>query len=106
MAEGSGLSAEIYFEKVPKITEVLEYLLPQNVPGGTNRNWASYGSKISLKDENLKLILTDPQTSGGLLVAIAPDFENNFIALGKEFGLELKSIGKITSKKEHAVIVT
>ena len=106
MAEGSGLSAEIYFEKVPKITEVLEYLLPQNVPGGTNRNWASYGSKISLKDENLKLILADPQTSGGLLVAIAPDFENNFIALGKEFGLELKSIGKITSKKEHAVIVT
>jgi selenide,water dikinase len=85
MAEGSGLSAEINYEAVPKIPEVLEYLSAQNVPGGTNRNWASYGSKISLEDENHKLILADPQTSGGLLVAVSPEFKTDFIALAKDF---------------------
>jgi selenide,water dikinase len=59
-----------------------EYLDQNSVPGGTNRNWNSYGHKISSGSKTLTrktTILADPQTSGGLLVAVeeskTADFE-------------------------------
>ena len=73
MAEGSGLSAEIDFNSVRLITPDLQEYLDQNsLPGGTNRNWDSYGDKIIIEVDydNRKNILADPQTSGGLLIAV------------------------------------
>jgi selenide,water dikinase len=68
MAEGSGVSAIIEFENIPLITPVLkEYLDQSCVPGGTHRNWDSYGEKIGTLTTYQKTILADPQTSGGLL---------------------------------------
>ncbi|MEO6454565.1 MAG: selenide, water dikinase SelD, partial [Ginsengibacter sp.] len=70
MAEGSGLSAVIDFENIPLIVEDLRYYIHENcVPGGTNRNWGSYGDKIGNISDYQKTILADPQTSGGLLIA-------------------------------------
>ena len=73
MAEGSGLSAVIDFNKIPLITDDLKNYVDQKcVPGGTNRNWDSYGDKIGDITDYQKTILADPQTSGGLLIAVDP----------------------------------
>ncbi|MBF0362820.1 MAG: selenide, water dikinase SelD [Oligoflexia bacterium] len=76
MCEGSGVNAEIDFKRVPIIKSIDKYLELKTIPGGTKRNWNSYGHKISLEtsSENIsemqKNILCDPQTSGGLLIAV------------------------------------
>jgi len=87
MCEGSGLQAKIDFGKVPIIPEVEEYLSQGAIPGGTNRNWSSYGEKIGQLTEYQKHILADPQTSGGLLVAIEPNYQIEFEALLHENGI-------------------
>lgn len=73
MCEGSALQAVIEFDKVPKIDVIEEYLDRGAIPGGTNRNWKSYGHKIKAETEELNrktTILADPQTSGGLLISV------------------------------------
>jgi selenide, water dikinase len=108
MAEGSSLSAEIFFEKLSLITGDLKYYIDQkSVPGGTQRNWDSYGEKITGADKYKQAILADPQTSGGLLVAVdslgASDVESVF----REFGLEnhLTPIGRFVPRNAHIVAV-
>ncbi|MCB0511618.1 MAG: selenide, water dikinase SelD [Bacteroidetes bacterium] len=98
MCEGSHLRAEIEFDKVPTIHS-LDFYLEQNcIPGGTNRNWQSYGHKISNLTEKQKHILADPQTSGGLLVAVEEGFCNEFEAFLESKKLLFKSFGVL---KEH-----
>ena len=72
MCEGSDLNATIEFEKVPVIPGYLTYVEQGCIPGGTGRNWASYGARVRLSGDNQRPILADPQTSGGLLIAVAP----------------------------------
>jgi selenide,water dikinase len=91
MCEGSNLQAEIDFNKVPKLTVIDEYLDQKSIPGGTNRNWDSYGHKIGEITERQKHILADPQTSGGLLVAVEPQFAEVFESLLKENGIAEES---------------
>ena len=71
MAEGSGLSAVVDFSNVRQITsDLTSYIDQKCVPGGTNRNWDSYGQKIGTLTDYQKAVLADPQTSGGLLIAV------------------------------------
>jgi selenide,water dikinase len=84
MCEGSGLSAEIEFDKVPVIPSVGYYLEQKCFPGGTTRNWNSYGTKIGTVSDEQKYILADPQTSGGLLVAVEEDHTAEFEELWKQ----------------------
>lgn len=81
MCEGSSLRAVINFNNIPIIPEASAYLALGSIPGGTNRNWASYGHKIEAISDEVKNILCDPQTSGGLLIAIDANYETEF----KEF---------------------
>ncbi len=86
MCEGSGLSAVIDFDKVPVIPS-LQYYLDQNcIPGGTQRNWDSYGHKVGQVTNRQKQVLADPQTSGGLLVAVAQNGIRDFEAFLQEQG--------------------
>lgn len=87
MCEGSNLNAEVYFDAVPLITNLDAYLDKKAIPGGTNRNWDSYGHKIMEISEHKKNILCDPQTSGGLLIAIDPRGLKDFERIMKEEGL-------------------
>ncbi|MCH8331599.1 MAG: selenide, water dikinase SelD, partial [Bacteroidetes bacterium] len=66
ICEGSGLSALIEYDRVPRIDILDQYLDQNSVPGGTDRNWDSYRHKIGEISERQKHILCDPQTSGGL----------------------------------------
>lgn len=105
MCEGSDVSAEIHADLVPVIDrEILNYYIEQkSIPGGTNRNFASYGHKIAGLDDYTKVILCDPQTSGGLLVAVQEEHAVDFEMYCKNNGLELNSFGKLVAKKEFAV---
>ncbi|MBS1530951.1 MAG: selenide, water dikinase SelD [Bacteroidetes bacterium] len=92
MCEGSGLQAAIEFEKIPKIAVIGEYLDQGSFPGGTNRNWASYGHKVGDITERQKQILADPQTSGGLLVAVESGHEQEFEDLLNGNGIPARNI--------------
>ncbi|MEM7658211.1 MAG: selenide, water dikinase SelD, partial [Bacteroidota bacterium] len=70
MCEGSRVAAEVQFAQVPKLAVLEEYIEQGCVPGGTKRNWDSYGHQISELTELQKAILCDPQTSGGLMLAV------------------------------------
>lgn len=78
LCEGSGVQATLFANKVPLLPEVDHYLEQGCIPGGTHRNWKSYGHKIGPVSDRIKHILADPQTSGGLLIAVHPDFCESF----------------------------
>ena len=105
VCEGSGLSAEIEFDKIPRFDFLDAYIRQNSLPGGTTRNWASYGSKISAVSDFQKAVLADPQTSGGLLVAVeathAPDFEKVLA----QHGHEARPFGRLTTRKSTLIEV-
>jgi len=106
MCEGSGLSARIDAAKVPRFDFLQEYIQQQSTPGGTQRNWDSYGSKISPITEDQRAVLADPQTSGGLLVAVEAGHTGEFESFVRsKFGWELKPFGTLLPRREHVIIV-
>lgn len=105
MCEGSNLSAEVQLDNIPLLPKVHEYLAQDCIPGGTYRNWSSYGDKVQLRSDDHKLILCDPQTSGGLMIAV----ESSAIAgvknlLAKE-GIQVASFGKLVKRGERLIVV-
>lgn len=108
MAEGSGVSAVVDFANIPLITpELPSYIEQKSIPGGTNRNWDSYGEKIGTISDYQKAILADPQTSGGLLIAVKEDGVEEVKAILKANGLEnfTSPVGKLVEQKEKFVTV-
>ena len=98
MAEGSGLSAVIDVAAVPRLPGVDHYIAQGCVPGGTQRNFDSYGDKIAPLTEAQKHLLCDPQTSGGLLVAVTPQGEPAFVEACTSLGLALQPIGHLRAR--------
>jgi selenide,water dikinase len=90
ICEGSRVSALLHFDSIPRADHVESYIARNCIPDGTYRNWKSYGNKIGEISENQKMLLADPQTSGGLLIAVdkeIPDFDafalkNSFVEIG------------------------
>jgi selenide,water dikinase len=107
MAEGSGLSAVIDFEKVPLIIDDLKNYIDQKcVPGGTTRNWDSYGDKIANISDYQKTILADPQTSGGLLIAVEEASVEKVKQILSKEGIEfIKPIGRFIKSEEKIIMV-
>ena len=105
MADGSGLTAELDAAAVPVLPGVMQYLAAGCVPGGTLRNFDSYGERISALNDDQKHLLCDPQTSGGLLVAVTPEGEAAFLNVAKQAGLDLQPIGQLVAKRAQAVVV-
>jgi len=104
VCEGSGVSAQIHYDAVPKLPYVEQYLQQGCSPGGAQRNFDSYGHKVGDMEELKRKILCDPQTSGGLLVAVAPEAEDDFVAVTRQFDLELQPIGSLRSKQDGPFI--
>jgi selenide,water dikinase len=105
MADGSGLTAQLQFAAVPRLPGVDYYLTQGCVPGGTQRNFDSYGEKVAPLTDEQKNLLCDPQTSGGLLVAVTPEGEAEFLAVAAELGLVLVPIGALVERQTYAVEV-
>jgi len=81
MCDGSGLKAEINFNNIPLLPHIDYYIKHDCIPGGTNRNWESYGHKIGGISDYQRKILCDPQTSGGLLIAVEDDSTDQVIEI-------------------------
>ncbi len=105
MCEGSNLSAEIIFDNIPLLPKVQEYLMQECIPGGTYRNWDSYGNKVELRADEDKFILCDPQTSGGLMIAVAPSAIAEVKSLLAKEGLQAESFGKFVKKGKKMIVV-
>ena len=111
MAEGSNCSAEINYSALPIADGVKEYLSQRIVPDATYRNWNSYSNKTSFeKGVNVMEafnLLPDPQTNGGLLIAVDIDAVEEVKKLLRESGLEnfAEPIGKFTVAAEKIITV-
>ena len=104
LCEGSGVSARVHYDAVPKLPNVEQYLAQGCSPGGAQRNFDSYGHKVSELEERRRNILCDPQTSGGLLVAVAPNAEQEFAAACRKSGLDLRPIGTLMDQRDGPCI--
>jgi selenide, water dikinase len=105
VCEGSRLSAEINFDDVPRFDFLEEYITVKSIPGGTTRNWDSYGNKVSDLSDFQKAILADPQTSGGLLIAVDERHQNEFEETCRKEGYTLKPFGKMVREKSARISV-
>ena len=108
MAEGSGLSAEISNSLVPLLNGIEKYTAQFCFPDNTTRNLNSYKDKIAEMDGLEFITLCDPQTSGGLLVSVAPNAVSKYIDLIKSEGysdIYFKPIGKMVLKQEKVVTI-
>jgi len=105
VCRGSNTSAEIYFDSLPLLPNILKYIEHDCVPGGTQRNFDSYGNQISTITDLERSIICDPQTSGGLLVSVSNEALEGFERLMELNNLNFKPIGKITERNDESKII-
>lgn len=108
MAQGSNLQIEINSEQLPSLPESLMFAQQGVVTGASNRNWQAYGEHIALPDSfplYMRHFLTDPQTSGGLLVSCAPEVAEEVLALFYAQGFQQAAIiGKVIEAEPNVRI--
>ena len=105
LCEGSGVGAVVHSQDVPLFPGLQKYIDQASFPGGTMRNYYSYGSKISDTTDQQNAILCDPQTSGGLLIAVDPKNDADFQALLKAKKLNLSPIGQTVPPSDPLIKV-
>ncbi len=101
VCHASGVGARLDWPRLPMLPSVLALAESGAVTGASARNWASYGAHVELADvlsEAEKALLTDPQTSGGLLITCAPEAATEIVAslLQQEF-FKASIIGEIVA---------
>jgi len=107
ICRGSKLAAEVRFSDLPLIPETLSHVKEGIATGASDRNWKGYGQDVSMPagaPEWQKKLITDPQTSGGLLVACAADCEREVLETFRKKGFA--SAAKIGSLKAGPARVT
>jgi len=99
MCRASGTAATVRLTDVPLIDkDILDHYLAEGcIPGGTKRNWKSYGQHVKITTDRQKWLLADPQTSGGLLCAVSPDKAADFIEICAEHGHPVNPLGEMIS---------
>lgn len=104
MIDGSNLTAEIESAKIPVLPNLDFYLKQNCMPAGATKNWSGYYQGISGVGDDFAF-LCDPQTSGGLLVAVDAEKENEFKTEATKFGLQLEAFGKLVKRGNDRIIV-
>jgi selenide,water dikinase len=99
MCRGAGLGAEVRFDALPVIAEALDWVKQGVATGASERNWNGYGHEVDFQGEDWKRkLLSDPQTSGGLLVACAPQAETSVLEIFRQKGFaEARAIGRLVA---------
>ncbi len=107
MAEGSNLTAEINYANVPLFDGLEFYTSQKCMPGNTQKNWKSFETKVGGMTEELTYTLCDPQTNGGLLIAIDPSSKNDFenLLISEGLGDFAMPIGIMKKKEEKVVVI-
>jgi selenide,water dikinase len=91
ICRGSRVAATVEFSRLPLIAEAVGHLKAGIVTGASSRNWSSYGEAVDLAptlEEWQQKMVTDPQTSGGLLVACAADAADAVLEAFRADGFE------------------
>ncbi len=103
VCEGSKVSAELDYQQIPLVKNLQSYLSKFIYPDNTMRNWQSYEKKVlGIGSESL-LTLCDPQTSGGLLVCIDKNYQEEFESKFETLNT-LRPIGKLVNSKPDNVV--
>jgi len=105
VCEGSDLSAEIEYSKIPLLSNILHYTSNMIYPDSTMRNWSSYQDKVKGIGAESLLTLCDPQTSGGLLICVSAKKQSAFEAYIAERGIRLNSFGRLLPRKEPLISI-
>ena len=109
ICRGSRLAAEIELDALPVIGAALEWVKKGVATGASERNWSGYGADVALPagaPEWVKKLVTDPQTSGGLLVACAPEDERRVLdAFAGEGFSEARRIGRLAEGPARVSVV-
>lgn len=111
VAEGSDLSAEIYYSKIQVLAAAKTFLAQRIIPDATYRNWNSYSSKTGFGTGVNVMeafnILPDPQTNGGLLIAVSPDAVAEVQSVLQQHQLNdfIEPIGKMMAKSDKLIMV-
>ncbi|MFO1181338.1 selenide, water dikinase SelD [Ottowia sp.] len=110
LARGAGVTVQIDWPAVPLLPGVRELAARGIVTGASGRNWAAYGDEVQLPPgfaDTERALLTDPQTSGGLLVACAPDTVDAVLATFQRHGFErAASVGRVEARGKEPLDVT
>ena len=110
ICEASKVSAEIKYDDLPLLPEVNKLASDGIIPGGTKRNLSFAESFTQFLEDQTKiekLITSDAQTSGGLLISISPEKTESFLQLfNEQSSIKAREIGKITKQREKAIFVT
>jgi selenide,water dikinase len=109
MARGAGLRLVINAGGVPLLTQAADLAQQGFVTGASHRNWSSYGSDVAVPAEIpewRRHLLTDPQTSGGLLVAVAPERSAAVLAAIRDSGCPFACIVGHAEEGAPAIKVT
>jgi selenide,water dikinase len=108
MCRGAGLAAHIHMRSIPLLEDVLDLAGDGIVTGASTRNWASYGDQVRLAPQLRgapQALLCDPQTSGGLLVACAPDAADAVLAIFARHGCGAAAqIGRMTQARPSVIV--
>lgn len=108
LARGAGLTARIDSKQLPLLPTVQGFAEQGVITGASGRNWASYGQQIELAatvTDAQRALLTDPQTSGGLLVSCAPEVAEQVLQLfaAQGFG-QAAVIGRMQQGQPQVVV--
>jgi selenide,water dikinase len=93
-------SAIVNYKAIPKMDGVEAFMEQMVYPDGTTRNYAACSSRVKGMEGTQFILLCDPQTSGGLLVAVDPASVPEFVDLLKKNGIPSEPIGEIVEKRE------
>lgn len=109
IARGSGLDASIRFSALPILPGVKELIAAGFFTGASDRNWESYGADIGLTDTSdpeQRILVSDPQTSGGLLACVSPEAASRVLDEFKKAGFQRAAvIGEMTGRKADRSMV-
>ncbi|WNJ21159.1 selenide, water dikinase SelD [Pontibacter sp. G13] len=100
MCEASRVRAELIFDQIPLLPGLAEYVERGLVSGGMEANFEAFESHLGEMSAFQRAVLCDPQISGGLLVSVVPEYENEFVQMAKGLSMELISIGSLAEIKE------
>lgn len=95
VCEGSGVNAVLHERAIPVLEPVRDYIAKGCLPGGTTRNFDSYGHKLAPLTDEQKALFCDPQTSGGLLIAVRPQQATTLENLLSSAGVYAGCIGEL-----------